>query len=151
MQEVQATFNGSTNQTEDGDTWILVVNIIHGSFEDAENEMLYRTKDKCYVLAWKVIREAQEDFTLKKFISWKKEQIATLTNEMKRRADLAEDKALKREYNKLSIDKEGYLVRDSGSGRKQLVVPMKLRKVMYRELHINIGHLGPDRTVGLAR
>ena len=52
-----------------------------------------------------------------------------------------------REWNKLHVDKKsGILYRD-----QQIVLPFKHRRMVYRELHEEMGHLGPERVFTLAR
>ena len=57
---------------------------------------------------------------------------------------------LLRDWSKLSIDKDGVLCRRSGE-RSQLVLPRKYHRLVYRELHEEMGHLGAERVIHLAR
>ena len=59
-------------------------------------------------------------------------------------------KALLRQWHKLKIGKDGLLHRESGP-YNQLVLPRKYHAIVYKELHQNMGHLGADRVVQLAR
>ncbi|XP_038063005.1 uncharacterized protein LOC119733688 [Patiria miniata] len=58
--------------------------------------------------------------------------------------------ALLREWDKLELDVEGILHRRSG-GKKQLVLPLKYHRSVYKELHEEMGHLGAERVIHLAR
>ena len=51
------------------------------------------------------------------------------------------------EWNNLRIDKKnGILYR-----RQQVALPLKFRRVVYRELHENMGHVGVEKVLALAR
>jgi transposase InsO family protein len=58
--------------------------------------------------------------------------------------------ALLREWDKLELNSEGILHRESGD-RKQLILPLKYHRLVYKELHEDMGHLGAERVVHLAR
>ena len=55
-----------------------------------------------------------------------------------------------RQWRKLKIDKDGILRRESGAF-KQLVLPSKFHRTIFKELHQDMGHLGAKRVVQLAR
>ena len=55
-----------------------------------------------------------------------------------------------RESNNLHISADGTLWRKT-KNRQQLVLLLKFRQLVYRELHTEMGHLGVDRVVDLAR
>ena len=59
-------------------------------------------------------------------------------------------KQLLHEWRKLKLEPDGILRRENGQ-YKQLVLPKKYRRLVYQELHEEMGHLGADRTVHLAR
>ena len=54
------------------------------------------------------------------------------------------------EWNKLQIDDNGILCRNTG-GHSQIVVPLKLGRMIYKELHEDMGHLGVEKVISLAR
>ena len=54
------------------------------------------------------------------------------------------------EWKNLVIDQEGLLHRKTAT-RYQLVLPHKLRSLVYQQLHCDMGHLGTDRVLALAR
>ena len=64
--------------------------------------------------------------------------------------ELPATKALLRQWHKLELGKDGLLRRHSGS-YNQLVLPKKYHATVYKELHQNMGHLGAERVVQLAR
>ena len=51
----------------------------------------------------------------------------------------------------LYFDRKGLLRRRGGPTKTQLVLPKSLRELVYRELHVEMGHLGPDRVFNLAK
>ncbi|CAH1276865.1 GIN1 [Branchiostoma lanceolatum] len=66
------------------------------------------------------------------------------------RGESPDVRTLLRQWNRLSIDSDGILHRRAGT-KSQLVMPASLRSLVYRELHENMGHLGAERVVDLAR
>ena len=52
---------------------------------------------------------------------------------------------------KIEIDENGLLYRRTIFDRKQLLLPKKLRQLVYVELHVKMGHLGIGRTVELIK
>ena len=58
-------------------------------------------------------------------------------------------RGLMNSFHKLSV-REGVLYRFNG-GLQCMVVPKEFRGVVYRELHVKMGHLGADRVLQLAR
>lgn len=59
-------------------------------------------------------------------------------------------RALLRHWSKLYIDEYGILHRDSADST-QLVLPSQYHTLVYKELHQEMGHLGAERVVDLAR
>ncbi|KAL2095642.1 hypothetical protein ACEWY4_007790 [Coilia grayii] len=57
---------------------------------------------------------------------------------------------LLREWPCLRLDGDGVLRRET-TRRKQLVVPDSLKPMVYKHLHEEMGHIGADRMVALAR
>ena len=67
-----------------------------------------------------------------------------------RKGEEVEVKKLMFEWSKLFLNKKGVLCRRT-QHRSQVVVPFALRDLVYRELHTNMGHIGADKVVQLAR
>uniref|UniRef100_H3B8S2 Gypsy retrotransposon integrase-like protein 1 n=1 Tax=Latimeria chalumnae TaxID=7897 RepID=H3B8S2_LATCH len=67
-----------------------------------------------------------------------------------RRNEPRETTALMREWERLYIGDDGLLWRKTGH-HSQLVLPVKYRQRVYQELHEEMGHLGTDCMVSLAR
>ncbi len=72
-----------------------------------------------------------------------------------RRDDRPETHALMREWGNLKLCNRGILWRETkledGRLRRQLVLPKEHRQLIYTELHDEMGHLGSDRVIALAR
>lgn len=67
--------------------------------------------------------------------------------EISHNSDIA---ALVRERQNLKIDENGLLFRKTAT-RSQLVLPKKYHKLVYKELHEDMGHLGVERVLALIR
>ena len=61
-----------------------------------------------------------------------------------------ETQRLLHDWNKLMLD-EGGLPRRKSGPNSQMVLPRKLHWLVYKELHEEMGHLGADRVIDLAR
>jgi hypothetical protein len=61
-----------------------------------------------------------------------------------------EVRPLLRHWQKLHIGEDGLLRRHTGSN-KQLILPRKYNRLIYKELHQEMGHLGRERVIQLAR
>ena len=59
-------------------------------------------------------------------------------------------KVLYRYWNKLSINSDNILVKKTANN-SQIVLPSQYHGLVYTELHQNMGHLGFDRTINLAK
>ena len=64
--------------------------------------------------------------------------------------EMTETKQLLHEWQKLTLEPDGILRRKNGQ-YNQLVLPKRYRRLVYKELHEEMGHLGSERTVHLAR
>ncbi len=79
------------------------------------------------------------------------------TGSKPRKDDVLSDyqKVLMREWDRLMIDKTGVLMREihmpGGDLRRQLVLPSQHRTLALQQLHNEMGHLGTDRVISLAR
>ena len=54
------------------------------------------------------------------------------------------------EFDRLFVRDDGLLCRKIGD-HIQIVLPASLRRLLYQELHENMGHLGHERVYSLAR
>lgn len=90
----------------------------------------------------------QEDPTIARVLHFM--QIRRRPTYQERQNEPAIVRQLLHEWDKLLIAEDGILYRKSGS-RNQMVLPKQYYKRVYEELHENMGHLGADRVVELAR
>ncbi len=95
------------------------------------------------------IRTAQNaDLVINRVVTLKKTNV-----HLKHKDKLTENEGVRqllREWPRLQIDGDGILRRETAT-RKQLVVPESLKPMVYKHLHVEMGHLGADRMVALAR
>ena len=95
------------------------------------------------------IRQAQlDDSIIGKVYSFVKDD--KQPTPAQRASESADTKLLLHEWHKLVIDKDGILRRKSGT-YNQIVLPRKYHRTVLRELHDNMGHLGSERVLHLAR
>ena len=136
----KAIMCGVKAKIEGQDTWgVRVNNIDAHEFHEITPEHITENITR--------IKEEQE----------KDEIISTVIRSMKTTDGLKvnsddndELKTLKRCRKKLKIDKNGILVRCTKEG-KQVVLPEAMRPVIYEQLHVDMGHLGTERVLELAR
>ena len=61
-------------------------------------------------------------------------------------------KRLIREFKHFLVGSDNILYRKiKGKEDKQVVLPIRLKPVLYKELHVNMGHLGYERTLEIIR
>ena len=97
----------------------------------------------------KELYQAQrDDRAIGKVIEYKqRDKTPTLQDRQRAPPDL---RSLLREYKKLHIGEGGILRRTSGSNF-QPVLPHKFQRMVFRELHEEMGHLGVERAIHLGR
>ena len=59
-------------------------------------------------------------------------------------------KTLKRIYKKLRLTKDGLLVKQTKEGAR-VVLPGVMRQLIYKHLHVEMGHLGAEKVIELAK
>ena len=61
-------------------------------------------------------------------------------------------KELMREFKHLLVGTDNTLYKKiKGKQHKQIVLPSRLKSFFYEELHVNMGHVGKERTLQLIR
>ena len=65
--------------------------------------------------------------------------------------DSTELKSLKRVMEKMKLTEEGVLVKDNGIDSPKVVLPKSMRQSVYQNLHVDMGHLGPDKVYAMAK
>ena len=140
-----ATIQAVIHQGEDTTPWVAAVSaridIVHT--EPAVTDLVFRQ------LAPEEIQRAQrEDPDIARILAYKKRGYPPSGGE--RKNETRTTSCYLRAWNKLHISADGILWRQTKS-RLQLVLPTKFKQLVYQELHIEMGHLGADRVVDLAR
>ncbi|XP_048580823.1 uncharacterized protein LOC116616199 isoform X2 [Nematostella vectensis] len=95
-----------------------------------------------------IVRLQREDTTIGKVIGFILNE--SLPSLKERKKETPETKAMLRHWKKLELGKDDILRRRIGP-RLQLVLPRKLHHLVYKELHEEMGHLGAERVLQLAR
>ena len=133
MAQVQVKMNFS-------ETWRVAINALN--VEKMEHVPLETITDNIK----KIKNEQNADINLceiMKFVSKKaKPKIFSTDN--------SEIKVLKRGFRKLQLTKDGVLVRDGQEGH-QIVLPKSMRSIVYQSLHVDMGHMGPEKVYGMAK
>ena len=94
----------------------------------------------------KIKSEQADDKDIASMLELMKSGVQIKTNQN----DSRELKVLKRGAKKLEVSEEGVLVRRS-KGNEQIVLPKSMRKTIYQKLHVDMGHLGKDKVLHLAK
>lgn len=146
QEDINATVFGVQTLNNGQTTWISVlsdsqdiINLEQSLLTDSHGNRVNRT-DLC--------RAQQDDASISKVLNYKQ-----ANRRPSRRQAQREDpstRSILREWAKLEIDKDGLLRRRTKSCL-QLVLPLKMRNLIYRELHQEMGHLGAHRVYSLAR
>ena len=96
-----------------------------------------------------VILEAQRaDPSVGRVLAYKLDEQRPTVRELRR--ELPSTRALLREWHKLEVGEDGLPWRKSGKNL-QLVLPKRFHPLVYKELHQEMGHLGVERVLHLAR
>ena len=149
--EVRSIFDGAINQQHDSETWIAAVNIASNSFDDIETEILYgEGNNKCSISKDDMVKAQEEENwikivkdAIKSNNSLGKESISSNSFQLK---------GLMREFKHLLVSSDNILYRKNKNKKDKLVLlPSRLKPLVYRELHVNMDHLGYERTLKLIR
>ena len=143
MDAICATIQAVIHQGKDGTPWVAAVsaNIVHT--EPAVTDLLFRQ-----LTSEDVHRAQREDPDISRILAYKKRGYPPSGGE--RKNETRTTSCYLRAWNKLHIAADGILWRQTKS-RSQLVLPTKFKQLVFQELHIEMGHLGADRVVDLAR
>ena len=135
MDAICATKQAVIHQGEDVTPWVAAVSvnidIVHA--EPAITDLVFRQ-----LTSEDIQRAQREDPDISQILAYKKRGYTRTTS------------CYLRAWSKLHIAPDGILWRQTKS-RLQLVLPTKFKQLVYQELHIEMGHLGADRVVDLAR
>lgn len=141
---VSALWQGSKAVIEEEVAWVASLTLYSAS--DGEEEML--KGQMVSPIAQEDIRASQQDdISIKEVIKLK--ESSWIPNSKEKNVMTKGTRRLVQEWNKLVVE-EGILYRHSGN-RKQLVLPEKLKPLVLKNLHDNMGHIGADKVTHLAR
>ena len=140
-----ATIQAVIHQEENTTPWVAAVSasidIVHT--EPAVTDLVFRQ-----LTPGEIQRAQREDPDISRILAYKKRGYPPSGGE--RKNETRTTSCYLRAWNKLHISVDGILWRQTKS-RLQLVLPTKFKQLVYQELHIEMGHLGADRVVDLAR
>ena len=140
-----ATIQAVIHQEEDGTPWVAAVSanidIVHA--EPAVADLVFQQ-----LTSEEIQRAQREDPDISRILAYKKRGYPPSRGE--RTNETRTTSCYLRAWNKLHISADGILWRQT-KNRLQLVLPTKFKQLVYQELHIEMGHLGADRVVDLAR
>lgn len=149
-QTVKSIFDGAMNQVDNEETWLATINTINSCFNDLENAILYSEGDrKEVVTASEIVKAQDEEEWIKKLRHMKLKQISP-ENDLNNEPYYV--RKMIKNWDSLHVSESGILyLQLSPTDRKQILLPQRLRPLVFHELHVNMGHLGVDRTTELAR
>ncbi|KAK7880665.1 hypothetical protein WMY93_032696 [Mugilogobius chulae] len=94
-----------------------------------------------------LVRAQRQDATINELIKLKETKTALTDKDRQSANGLV--RRLMREWGKLVIEND-LLYREAG-GRQQLVLPAEYKSLVFKHLHNDMGHLGAERVISLAR
>ena len=109
-EEVKAILDGAVNQSLNNETWIPTVNLINTTFNDSEDQLVYKAGSSNIVISKEDILEAQDKEDWIKRVKDCKEKGQVISDKDKAKAS-SEERILLRDWNKLSIGDDGLLYR----------------------------------------
>ena len=135
QEDIEAINQGVEAQAAGKSTWI---NAVTGNMDIADqNETAGATRQE---ISPKALYSAhRNDHNLKQVIQYLENKAETKTT-----------RRLMNEWKKLELGEDGILRRRTGE-YLQLVLPRQFHRMVYRELHEEMGHLGWERTFQLAK
>ncbi|KAK3707805.1 hypothetical protein QZH41_011971 [Actinostola sp. cb2023] len=146
-QDVLKTVVTAIQLQEDGSTtWISAITTDHSLLNLDITEIEANTTNLTEITTVEIRRAQRDDKAIGKVVSYLLSGKRPTAKEVLQ--EMTETRALLHEWRKLSLDDDGVLLR---SPRRQVVLPDKLHRLVYQELHEKMGHLGSERVVSLAR
>ena len=141
-QDVLDAVTSSVHVTNTPQTaWLSSLTAVHDMLKEERVDIPTLPRDE-------LVAAQQEDPSIARVLQFI--QIGRRPTYQERQQETAIARQLLHEWNKLFIAEDGILYRKTGCGDK-MVLPKKYHKRVYEELHENMGHLGADRVVELAR
>ena len=143
QQEVQATICGLNVNYTNQVIWLSSISD-KVKLQDIDSVLIYPTK--YHMIDCNTLLQAQKEDPV--VVVFKLDNHHLKSHKLEQ--ENQEVKALLREWNHLFMDTDGILRRKT-INHHQLVLPRKFRKIIYSELHQEMGHLGPEHVVQLCR
>ena len=137
---IHAAWEGSEAAKRHDVAYVAAINLAQSTESQAKPSLAAISQSE-------LIQAQKRDTAISEIIRLKQTK-TVLTNEDRNKAG-GLVKRLLHEWGKLFI--EGDLLYRRSGERKQLVLPAEYRSLVLRHLHDDMGHLGADRVVGLAR
>ena len=132
--EIKSAFDAVVNQVGNNKTWIAAVNAINTVFSDIENQILYDVGDQKTTLAYQDLAKYQkEERWIHLAIQFKKKEKYPDKHAYKQWP--RESKILLREWDNLQVH-EDILYLQKQQQLRQLILPSKLKALVYNELHV---------------
>ena len=147
VDEVRAIFDGVVNQAPNGETWLPKVNTINA---DLETELLSaeaRSRESLTATDFNKFRSEEE--VISRLIVLKNKGMTL--NDIEKSKGSKEVRGFLRDFEKLFISKDDGILYRTTAERTQLVLQRKVVPLVFTELHVNMSHLGKDRTLQLIR
>lgn len=140
---VEAIWQGNKASAEDDVPWVAALRLRSSdNMEDVQPGHIIEP-----ISQTDIQRAQREDPNIKEIITRK--ETDWVPNEKDKRTMSRETRRLVHEWNKLELE-EGVLYRHSGT-RRQLVLPQKLKPLVLKNLHNDMGHVGSEKVIDLAR
>ena len=95
-----------------------------------------------------ILQHQMQDQDIHKLIVWKRDNVKPSAEEARDESHIT--KRLLYDWTKLFLDKEGILRRKRGND-SQIILPKSLHSIILRELHDEMGHIGAEKVLSLAR
>ena len=147
VDEVRAIFDGVVNQAPNGETWLPKVNTIKA---DLETELLSaEARSRESLTATDFNKFQSEDEVISRLIVLKNKGMTL--NDIEKSKRSKEVRGFLRDFEKLFISKDDGILYRTTAERTQLVLQRKVVPLVFTELHVNMSHLGKDRTLQLIR
>jgi len=146
-QDVISATLSSVKALQNGDTvWITAVSDSTDSLNLDSN--LLDSRNYHQIEPQVILTAQKQDPSIGRVLAYKLNGHKPATHEISR--ELPHTRKLLREWPKLEIGSDGLLRRKCGQNL-QLVLPKQFHRLVYKELHQEMGHLGAERVLQLAR
>ena len=144
--EIKSILDAAVNQQNNNESWIPTVNVLSTSYNDTQAEILYKGGDATICSFTRDnIRKAQDQEDWIKKIKDVKEFQKNMTA-----SDVAKEsfqfKRLWRELPNMELSSDKIIHR-KGDETNQVILPSRLKPLVFKELHIDMRDLGYDRTL----